>query len=174
MGTDNIFAGLNEQQKEAVLATEGYVRVIAGAGSGKTRALTARYAYLAEELGISPANILCITFTNKAARDMTESEGIGARGYMKTPSRFLFDIDDAYITRIGNISGEIMEEHALQAVLRDPYKDAHFPVGTAVKHKVFGEGVVEEADTNTQTYMVRFLIGVKPIRFDFRNLWRIV
>ena len=65
-----IMSNLNESQKQAVLETEGYVRVIAGAGSGKTRALTARHAYLVEEMGISPSNILCITFTNKAAREM--------------------------------------------------------------------------------------------------------
>ena len=70
METDKILSSLNEHQKQAVMQTEGYVRVIAGAGSGKTRALTARYAYLVEELGVSPANILCITFTNKAAREM--------------------------------------------------------------------------------------------------------
>jgi len=104
---------------------------------------------------------------------MTESEGIGIRGYMKTPSRFLFDIDDRYITRIGVISKEIMEEHAAQAVMRNPYRDVHFTVGANVKHKIFGEGVIEAADVNTQTYMVRFLIGVKPIRFDFKNMWRI-
>ena len=70
MEIEQILSNLNDQQKEAVLTTEGYVRVIAGAGSGKTRALTARYAYLVEELGLSPANILCITFTNKASREM--------------------------------------------------------------------------------------------------------
>ncbi len=58
---------LNDAQKEAVLTTEGRVRVIAGAGTGKTRALTARYCYLVDEAGISPANILCATFTNRAA-----------------------------------------------------------------------------------------------------------
>lgn len=61
---------LNEKQQEAVLETEGYVRVIAGAGSGKTKMLVSRYAYLVQEYGIDPANILCVTFTNKAAAEM--------------------------------------------------------------------------------------------------------
>lgn len=61
---------LNENQRDAATSTEGFIRVVAGAGSGKTKTLTARYLYLVEELGISTANILCVTFTNKAAAEM--------------------------------------------------------------------------------------------------------
>ncbi len=62
--------GLNKEQMEAATTTEGCIRVVAGAGSGKTRTLTARYMFLVDQLGISTANILCVTFTNKAAAEM--------------------------------------------------------------------------------------------------------
>ncbi len=73
--TDNSLSCLNEQQQQAATATTGRVRVVAGAGTGKTRVLTHRYAFLVNEVGIDPASILCLTFTNKAAQEMRNRIG---------------------------------------------------------------------------------------------------
>ena len=87
---------LNDAQREAVTATEGYVRVIAGAGSGKTRALTHRFAFLVNELGILPGNILCVTFTNKSANEMRQRihqlTGDNDTGYINTFHGFCVSI----------------------------------------------------------------------------------
>ena len=68
----DIFEGLNSQQKEAVCSENQHILVIAGAGSGKTRVLVRRLAWLMEEKNISPHNIMAVTFTNKAANEMKD------------------------------------------------------------------------------------------------------
>ncbi|MDR1222032.1 MAG: UvrD-helicase domain-containing protein [Tannerella sp.] len=67
---ENYLENLNPEQLESVRTTEGAIRVLAGAGTGKTRALTSRYCYLTDALGVAPKNIVCVTFTNRAANEM--------------------------------------------------------------------------------------------------------
>ena len=87
---------LNPAQREAVTATEGFVRVVAGAGSGKTRALSRRFAYLVNDMGILPGSILCVTFTNKAANEMRQRihnlTGDNDTGYINTFHGFCVSI----------------------------------------------------------------------------------
>lgn len=93
---ENILQGLNASQLEAVTSTEGFIRVVAGAGSGKTRALARRFAYLVNEIGILPGNILCVTFTNKSANEMRQRihnlTGDNDTGYISTFHSFCVSV----------------------------------------------------------------------------------
>ncbi|MCS4521431.1 UvrD-helicase domain-containing protein [Clostridium botulinum] len=126
----DVISGLNDAQREAVTTTEGYIRVIAGAGSGKTKALTSRYIYLVHELGISTANILCATFTNKAAREMKKrirtmigDNDTGLIGTFHGFCRRLLKEDIYTINYPDNFI--VMDNEDMDLVLRIVYEDAN-------------------------------------------------
>lgn len=121
----SIYDTLNEQQKEAVFHTEGPFLILAGAGSGKTRVLTHRIAYLIEERGVNPWNILAITFTNKAAGEMRERVdrlvGFGAESiWVSTFHSTCVRILRRYIDRIGfDTNFTIYDSDDQKSLMRD-------------------------------------------------------
>ena len=125
---DDVLEGLNEEQLQAVTETEGYIRVIAGAGSGKTRALTRRFAYLVNELGIRPGNILCVTFTNKAANEMRqrihELTGDNDTGYINTFHGFCVSVlqEDSHAVSYPK-SFMVLDNSDIDAMLRIIYEE---------------------------------------------------
>ena len=119
---------LNKSQYEAVTTTEGYVRVIAGAGSGKTRALTHRFAYLVNDIGIPPGNILCVTFTNKAANEMRARihKMIGDKdtGYINTFHGFCANVlqEESYVFQYPK-SFLVLDNSDIDAMLASIYEE---------------------------------------------------
>lgn len=125
---EDISQGLNEAQREAVTATEGFIRVIAGAGSGKTRALSRRFAYLVNEIGILPGNILCVTFTNKSANEMRQRihnlTGDNDTGYISTFHGFCGSIlqEDSYALQYPK-SFLVLDNSDIDAMLKIIYEE---------------------------------------------------
>ncbi len=119
---------MNEPQREAVLTTEGPLLILAGAGSGKTRVLTHRTAYLIEEKGVSPYNILAITFTNKAAGEMRERidqlVGFGSESiWVSTFHSMCVRILRRYIDRLGyDTNFNIYDTDDQKSVIKDVCK----------------------------------------------------
>lgn len=124
----DILEGLNPSQREAVTATEGYIRVIAGAGSGKTRALAHRYAYLVNEIGILPENILCVTFTNKSAGEMKKRiRALAAdadTGYISTFHSFCVSVlqEDIHVIHYPK-SFLVLDNADIDAMLKNVYEE---------------------------------------------------
>ena len=131
---------LNHEQLAAVTATEGFVRVIAGAGSGKTRALTHRFAFLVNELGILPENILCVTFTNKAANEMRQRIhnliGDQDTGYINTFHGFCVSVlqEDSYAVQYPK-SFLVLDNSDIDAILRIIYEER----GLTLRDKTFSD-----------------------------------
>ena len=124
----DILDGLNSAQREAVTATEGFVRVIAGAGSGKTRAPSRRFAYLVNELGILPGNILCVTFTNKSANEMRQRihqlTGDNDTGYINTFHGFCVSVlqEDSHAVQYPK-SFLVLDNSDIDAMLQIIYEE---------------------------------------------------
>ena len=125
---EDLLQRLNPAQRQAVTETEGFVRVIAGAGSGKTRALSHRFAYLVEELGILPGNILCVTFTNKSANEMRQRihqlTGDNDTGYINTFHGFCVSIlqEDSHAVQYPR-SFLVLDNSDIDAMLQIIYEE---------------------------------------------------
>ncbi len=128
----SIYDKLNEQQKEGVFTTEGAVLILAGAGSGKTGVLTHRIAHLIDDLGVNSYNILAITFTNKAAKEMKERVdrlvGMGAdSAWIMTFHAACVRILRRYICRIGYDNNfTIYDTDDQKSVIKDILKRKNF------------------------------------------------
>lgn len=124
----DLLEGLNSSQKLAVTSTEGYIRVIAGAGTGKTRALTRRFAFLVNELGILAGNILCVTFTNKAANEMRQRihnlTGDNDTGYINTFHGFCVSVlqEDSFVVQYPK-SFLVLDNSDIDAMLQIIYEE---------------------------------------------------
>ena len=140
----SIYDLLNEPQKEAVYYTEGPLLLLAGAGSGKTRVLTHRIAYLIEEKNVNPWNILAITFTNKAASEMRERVdkivGMGAESiWVSTFHSMCVRILRRYIDRLGY--------------------DTNFTIYDTDDQKTLMKDVCRFLQLDTKVYKERTLLG---------------
>ena len=137
---EDMLQGLNPSQLEAVTATEGYIRVIAGAGSGKTRALSTRFAFLVNEIGILPGNILCVTFTNKSANEMRQRihslTGDNDTGYINTFHGFCVSIlqEDSHAVQYPK-NFMVLDNSDIDSMLKIIYEER----GLTLRSMTFGQ-----------------------------------
>ena len=140
----NIYDTLNDKQKEAVFHTEGPLLILAGAGSGKTRVLTHRIAYLIEEKGVNPWNILAITFTNKAAAEMRE----------RVDNLVGFGSESIWVSTFHSMCVRILRRHI--ALLG---YDTNFTIYDTDDQKTLMRDVCKLLQIDTKIYKERMLIG---------------
>ena len=161
----DLLQGLNTAQREAVTTTEGFVRVIAGAGSGKTRALTRRFAYLVTEMGILPGHILCVTFTNKAANEMRRRihnlTGDNDTGYINTFHGFCVSVlqEDSYAVAYPK-RFLVLDNSDVDAMLRIIYEER----GLSLRDMTFtsARDMIEIEKLKNRPEYYRELIALSP------------
>ncbi|MGE4485525.1 MAG: ATP-dependent helicase [Oscillospiraceae bacterium] len=161
----DILAGLNEKQCEAVTATEGFIRVIAGAGSGKTRALAHRFAYLVNEIGIMPSNILCVTFTNKSAGEMKKRirllTGDSDTGYISTFHSFCVSVLQEDINAVQYPKSFLVLDNAdIDDMLKIIYEER----GLTLRHMTFSKArdMIEIRKLFKDPEYYEFMISFSP------------
>lgn len=140
----SIYDTLNKEQKEAVLHTEGPLLLLAGAGSGKTRVLTHRIAYLIDEIGVKPWNILAITFTNKAAGEMRE----------RVDNIVGFGADQVWVSTFHSTCMRILRRH----IDRLGY-DNNFTIYDTDDQKTVMKGVCKRLNVDTKIHKERSLMN---------------
>ena len=160
----SIYDTLNPAQREAVLQTEGPVLILAGAGSGKTRVLTHRIAYLIEEKGVNPWNILAITFTNKAAGEMRDrvdkivgfgSESIWVSTFHSSCVRIL----RRFIDRLGyGTNFTIYDTDDQKVLMKDICKKL------AIDTKIYKEKMILGAISSAKDEMI------SPVEFEINSM----
>ena len=140
----SIYDTLNREQKEAVCHTEGPLLLLAGAGSGKTRVLTHRIAYLIDEMGVNPWNILAITFTNKAAGEMRE----------RVDTLVGFGADQIWVSTFHSTCVKILRRY----IDRIGY-DNHFTIYDSDDQKTIMKGVCKRLNIDTKFFKERTLLS---------------
>lgn len=140
----SIYDTLNKEQKEAVVSTEGPLLILAGAGSGKTRTLTHRIAYLIDEIGVNPWNILAITFTNKAAGEMRE----------RVDRLVGYGSDQIWVTTFHATCMRILRRHIDRLGF-----DNNFTIYDTDDQKSVIKGICKRLNIDTKIYKERSLLG---------------
>ena len=140
----SIYDTLNPPQREAVAQTEGPVLILAGAGSGKTRVLTHRIAYLMEEMGVNPWNILAITFTNKAAQEMRE----------RVDKLVGFGSESIWVSTFHSVCVRILRRH-----IDNLGYDTNFTIYDTDDQKSLMKDVCRKLNIDTKVYKERSLLA---------------
>lgn len=171
---EQLLQQLNPSQFEAVTSTEGFIRVIAGAGSGKTRALSYRFAFLVNEIGILPGNILCVTFTNKSANEMRHRihklTGDHDTGYINTFHGFCVSFlqEDSHAVQYPK-SFLVLDNQDIDSMLKIIYEER----GLTLRHMTFSKArdmiEIRKLKKNSDYYLDLITMSLDTLRQKYLN-----